>query len=458
MRIESISAKDNLSFDDDDLCNRKPTGESLSDLVSNMPNGGVISLDGGWGEGKTTFIKMWLHQYQEHLGDSGKVIYFDAFERDYVEDPFLPIVACLLEASEMGLKNKKREAARDFTKKLQLRALKTAQLFAISALKNGVANVSGGLVTRELIDKVWHALSLKAKSALDAALKSQLDEYKQHDQSIREFKESLIDWVGEYGPVVFIVDELDRCKPTFAVSLFERLKHFFDVPGIVFVLVMNRGQLEHAVNGLYGSRIDAERYISKFINYSCDLPRAVLAENAERVTHFVARSLGKLNVAGSTSTEDISTEDIAVATALVASVFSLSVREVETLCSELAVILRRQPKMDSRWFVVVPLLCVIRWRERDLFDVLQEVEPSNATEAGELCRQKLHHRFMPFLEEARSFPYRLLITIFFRNDKDTLARLIPDSHLTLEVVHSFSMRIPDIERAVVNFCRRIAQP
>ena len=279
MRIESIAVKDNLSFDDD-LCNRTPTGEGLSDLVYKMSKGGVISLDGGWGEGKTTFIKMWLDQYQEQLGGSGKVIYFDAFERDYVEDPFLPIVACLLEASKKDLNNKTGQKDGDSpAAKLATGAVKAAGLLAVGALKNVVANVSGGLVTPELVDESLQALSSKAEGGLDAALLSQLDKYMQHDQSIREFKESLIDWVRGYGRVVFIVDELDRCKPNFAVSLLERLKHFFDVPGIVFVLVMNRSQLEHAVNGLYGSRIDAERYISKFIHHSCDLPKAVLAEN-----------------------------------------------------------------------------------------------------------------------------------------------------------------------------------
>ena len=277
MRIESIAVKDNLSFDDD-LCNRKPTGEGLSDLVSNMSNGGVISLDGGWGEGKTTFIKMWLDQYQEQLGASGKAIYFDAFERDYVEDPFLPIVACLLEASETDLNNKTGQKDGDSpAAKLATGAVKAARLLAVGALKNGVANVSGGLVTPELIDESLQALSSKAEGGLDAALLSQLDKYMQHDQSIREFKAALRDWVRGYGRVVFIVDELDRCKPNFAVSLLERLKHFFDVPGIVFVLVMNRSQLEHAVNGLYGSRINAEGYLSKFVHFFLKLPKAINA-------------------------------------------------------------------------------------------------------------------------------------------------------------------------------------
>ena len=176
-----------------------------------------------------------------------------------------------------------------------------------------------------------------------------------------------------------------------------------------------------------------------------------MAENADLVTNFVEKSLDRLGV-------DKFHSDLADVTALVASVFSLSVREVEILCSELAVIFRREPKAHPCWLLMPTLLCVIRWRERDFFDVLRAIQPSNAIEAGALCRQRLHHRFMPFLEEHRSYPYRLLIAICFRKDQDALAKLIPDSYTLLDDVNKFRIRRPNIERAVATLCRRVAQP
>jgi predicted KAP-like P-loop ATPase len=41
----------------------------------------------------------------------------------------------------------------------------------------------------------------------------------------------------EKKPLVFIVDELDRCKPEFAIRLIERIKHFFDIPKLYSFLL-----------------------------------------------------------------------------------------------------------------------------------------------------------------------------------------------------------------------------
>jgi predicted KAP-like P-loop ATPase len=74
-------------------------------------------------------------------------------------------------------------------------------------------------------------------------------------------------------PLVIIIDELDRCKPTYAVELIEKVKHLFSVKNVVFVLVMHRKQLEEAVKCVYGGNIDAHTYLQKFINIETTLPK-----------------------------------------------------------------------------------------------------------------------------------------------------------------------------------------
>jgi len=59
------------------------------------------------------------------------------------------------------------------------------------------------------------------------------------------------------------VDELDRCRPDFALGLLERIKHLFDVEGIAFVLLVNRSQIEGYIRTVYGNA-DAEAYLLKF--------------------------------------------------------------------------------------------------------------------------------------------------------------------------------------------------
>lgn len=75
--------------------------------------------------------------------------------------------------------------------------------------------------------------------------------------------------------MVFFIDELDRCRPNFSVKLIERLKHFFDVPNLVFILLLNKEQLEKAIEGTYGVGIDASAYLAKFIHLNLRLPKNV---------------------------------------------------------------------------------------------------------------------------------------------------------------------------------------
>ena len=103
-----------------------------------------------------------------------------------------------------------------------------------------------------------------------------IDDYKQQKASITEFKKALIEYVAFYAnerPVVFFIDELDRCNPTFAVHVLERIKHLFDIPNIIFVLAVNKSQLQYAIEGYYGSsKMNSEEYMRRFIDVEYTLP------------------------------------------------------------------------------------------------------------------------------------------------------------------------------------------
>ena len=89
-------------------------------------------------------------------------------------------------------------------------------------------------------------------------------------KNIISFKNSLANFIEkstEDKPVVFIIDELDRCRPNYAVEVLEQIKHLFSVPKIVFVLSIDKEQLGHAVRGVYGSeKLNADEYLRRFID------------------------------------------------------------------------------------------------------------------------------------------------------------------------------------------------
>ncbi|WP_213066736.1 P-loop NTPase fold protein, partial [Acinetobacter baumannii] len=95
-----------------------------------------------------------------------------------------------------------------------------------------------------------------------------VENYDKEKQSLQYFKEALAKITSKLDkPLVFIVDELDRCKPEFAIRLIERIKHFFDMPKVVFILAINKTQLEESINNFYGFSNTAN-YLEKFIDFS----------------------------------------------------------------------------------------------------------------------------------------------------------------------------------------------
>ena len=71
--------------------------------------------------------------------------------------------------------------------------------------------------------------------------------------------------------LIIIVDELDRCSPQFAIRFLETLHHFFKIPSIIFVLGINKKQIEISVKKIYGYETDTEEYLRKFIDRTCSL-------------------------------------------------------------------------------------------------------------------------------------------------------------------------------------------
>ena len=84
----------------------------------------------------------------------------------------------------------------------------------------------------------------------------------------------------EICPVVVVIDELDRCRPLYAIELLEAAKHLFSVENIVFVLAINLRELGHSIKAVYGSDFDSHEYLERFIDIAIPLP------NAERVQYI----------------------------------------------------------------------------------------------------------------------------------------------------------------------------
>jgi tRNA A37 threonylcarbamoyladenosine biosynthesis protein TsaE len=251
-----------------DIFQRKPFGERLANLVRSCKDGIVIALDAQWGEGKSTFIKMWRGHIGQDPEKPIKSLYFDAFANDYQKDPFLALAGELYEL----VTDEKEEKKKEFKDK----AKGVAKSLARGAVKIAVRTISGGIVDGSMIDSAEKDVSELFADQVDSIIADKLENAKKDKLAIENFRGYLEEFAHNHGngsPIVFIIDELDRCRPDFALDLLEQIKHLFSVKGIVFLLVLNRDALEEIIRVRYGSGVNAIQYLQKFINLWLTLPR-----------------------------------------------------------------------------------------------------------------------------------------------------------------------------------------
>lgn len=251
-----------------DLFEREALAKRLTDLLMRLEEGCVIGIDAPWGDGKTWFGRNW----QASLNANGfKTIYLDAFECDYSEDPFVFITAEILSALDVNENDERGKKMWEASKKMGKVLLPSAAKITVNALGRlllGTADLG------KEIEEIGKQVEEKAADATEKYIESRLKGHNLEKQSVDQFRNSIAEFAAaQQKPVIFFVDELDRCRPNFAVQVIERIKHFFDAPNLIFVLMLNREQLERAINGVYGQSVDAHAYLGKFVHLFFALPK-----------------------------------------------------------------------------------------------------------------------------------------------------------------------------------------
>ena len=229
----------------DDVLERTQIAAKLTNLIRDQSAPFAISIHGYWGTGKTFMLKRW----QKDLEKQGLMaIYFNAWEDDFCDDPLLAIIGQLDSHFKEGvfrtIADRIRETALPLLWRNALGVLNKTTGLTLEAGQTGQMNlVAEYLKQRETKDELKDALE--------------------------QLSTKVVEETGQ--PLIFIIDELDRCRPTFAVELLERVKHIFDVPNMVFVFGINRDELCSSLQSIYGT-IDADVYLRRFFDMEFTLP------------------------------------------------------------------------------------------------------------------------------------------------------------------------------------------
>nr|WP_295934844.1 P-loop NTPase fold protein [uncultured Dyadobacter sp.] len=236
---------------------RKKYADVLTELIGGFGTGFVLAINSEWGTGKTTFVKMWRQDLQNAGFDT---LYFNAWENDFESNPLVAIMS--------ELKSLSKDKTVKFKSLIQKGAVLTKNL-APAVIK---ALASRYIDPQTLVDGLENA----SKAAAEI-LEKEIEAYANRKKQLNDFRKDLESFVNKGigdKPVVFFIDELDRCRPSYAVEVLEHIKHFFAVSGIVFVLAIDKEQLGHAVRGVYGSeQIDADEYLRRFIDIEYSIPQ-----------------------------------------------------------------------------------------------------------------------------------------------------------------------------------------
>lgn len=260
--IEIATSVEN-PFEGDKL-NRRKTIIQLTSLLRGLGEYGcVMALNGEWGSGKTTTVSMWRN-YIASSEINGKSLYFNAWENDYVENPMVALIA-------------------------EMKALFHDNPLFESIITKGsrIAVKIGGALLKAGVKKYTGLDCDSINSGIDelASIYSErIASYDSEKKELEDFKKALSEFVADNSsefPVVFFIDELDRCNPHYAVRVLECVKHLFDVPNIVFVLATNLNQLQYAIQGFYGSnKIDGREYLKRFIDFEFTIPEPNIKDYA----------------------------------------------------------------------------------------------------------------------------------------------------------------------------------
>jgi len=357
-RVKELEVPADEPFKNDAL-NRKPLVEFLSSLIGRLEGPFVLALDSPWGTGKTTLVKMLQADLrrQDFL-----CVYFNAWQVDYVNDPLVALVSAI---DEIQLPNG--------TAQSQFRThLQTARKITTAVAKRGVIAVAKAATLGALdLEKDFEAVATDMAGGMAG---DAVDAFQKEKKSLEKFRHEVAKAIEQLKvaekkeTLVFFIDELDRCRPSFAIEMLERIKHLFDVPNIVFVLSVDKTQLEASTAAVYGERINAPEYLRRFIDLEYGIPVVQTQKFTEAL--FARYELDSVFKARTGDEVRYDRDNLIKAFTALADIFGLSLRTGERCITRIAVVMDLTPNNHYLDPTLVAFLVVLRLRNQDLFTAL----------------------------------------------------------------------------------------
>lgn len=362
----SVQGSNNTERLNSDKFKRSIYAEFLTRYLSSEgeSNSYVLNLNAEWGAGKTWFIKRW----HSELKNIYPTVYIDAWQQDFSDDPLLTVFSSIVEQLKY-ISGNEIKIAPEFKEKI-FKLLKGTGKFAIKSAMNSVG------IKLDDID-----LTLDSGD-VDGFVDALCSTHKERYDAIQSIKNDIREWIdacrGKTNlrlPAFILIDELDRCRPSYAVEMLETIKHIFDIPGIVFVIATDTEQLQHAIKAIYGEGFDARSYLGRFFRRRFSLHEASRQEFIlDRIVRIKEQLLLDNVWPQYVCSGDVGIKQLANILYVTSDTFGLSLRRTEQLMDRVIAILTHNKAVEPRLnLVVLIFLCAIHDKYHDVYvDLINE--------------------------------------------------------------------------------------
>lgn len=273
-----MADKKKRTFDDDDLFKRKPYAVFLKNLILKCDDyhrdddvkAYTIAMDSPWGTGKSVFLEKFESMLEQDCKDQLCVVHYNAWENDFWDNAFEPFASAVfshpLFASSLADQTEGK---------------------ALEKVGSAVKHLAIAFTKKRLEDYFDPEQLAEAGGALAGAVGAYTSQYPNavspaysaYKENLNEMQTAMKTVLQEFipdGKLVIIIDELDRCRPTFAIETLEIAKHIMDVPNVVYLFSLDIQQLGAAIKKVYGAETDATAYLMRFFSYYSRLPEATV--------------------------------------------------------------------------------------------------------------------------------------------------------------------------------------
>ncbi len=282
-----------------DTLERSKTAENLYKFIQKNKKGYVLNLDSAWGSGKTWFARrLYLELKSKH-----PVCYIDAWENDYKGEAIFLILNNIIKSlAEYQEKNSKL-----------LDSLKNSKISVLSKksapeIIKAISRVDFKKIIDETnieTDKNNSNQNNPYTEILGSATKAIFEEIENQNSAVKELKQKIATLIDSSVacnsknftyPFVIFVDELDRCRPNFAIEILESIKHIFTIPNIFFIISTHSEQLQNSIKSIYGNNFSSDRYLEKFFDSRITLTTPMTLNflkihTSKHIKHLIKNSL-----------------------------------------------------------------------------------------------------------------------------------------------------------------------